>query len=84
MSKNTTDAAKTEAANKKNARLDHVLGAATDEAKRELGDGDNTEVTATATLDVSKKEGTVTVSDGVRASVNLGTSHSSVDSAAAK
>lgn len=63
---------------KRNARLDHVLGTATDEARRELGDSDNSEVTATATLDVTSKTGATTTSDGVKASVSLGTSHSSV------
>jgi hypothetical protein len=84
MSKTTDNTAKTEAAPKRDARIATVLGTATDEAQRELGAGDNTEVTATATLDVSKKEGTRTVADGVKASVSLGTSHSEVDEAASK
>lgn len=74
MSKQTD----TTALDKRNARLAQVLGTATDEAQRELGNSDNGDVTATATLDVSKKEGATTTSDGVRASVSLGTSHSSV------
>jgi|AGTN01.1.fsa_nt_gi hypothetical protein len=71
------ETAQNEVVAKRHARLDQVLGTATDEAKRELGDSDNTAVTATATLDVSKKEGATTTSDGVNASVTLGTSHSS-------
>lgn len=69
---------------KRDSRLDQVLELATGHARNELGDADNKNVTAAATLTVSSTENEATDSCGVNASVTLGTTHTATEAKAKK